>query len=350
MEIDVIITIVLMALSLIYPKSKYIAILFFLFMWTLWGWNTWNGDYIAYEEVFSFPDNSNNEFGYLVLNRLIGCFTDSYQVFLITVSFAILSFMCYFTLRLSPYPSLFAVIYFILFLMEFVFSRNYILTTLILYSLWLSCEKNSIKYFVVSILIGATIHVFSITYLLLIPSLRSELLPLKKYFVYIIPCVLILIFVSDFIFPYLGSNVVTKLSLYEKKNAITNSSYALMILVFMILFLTRYLWNSSQRPPSIVRLIYNINVISLIFIGIFYVVPYAASRFLRLLFVIDLLMFTIFLFVAKRRKKLVVSLTFTVFVAMVLAYFVESTFPYTVIPLYKCNLIWGNEFYKPVFN
>ena len=70
MEIDVIITIVLMALSLIYPKSKYIAILFFLFMWTLWGWNTWNGDYIAYEEVFSFPDNSNNEFGYLVYYRL----------------------------------------------------------------------------------------------------------------------------------------------------------------------------------------------------------------------------------------------------------------------------------------
>ena len=52
MEIDILVTIVLSVVSLIFPKSKLVAGLFFLFMWTLWGWNTWNGDYEAYEKIF----------------------------------------------------------------------------------------------------------------------------------------------------------------------------------------------------------------------------------------------------------------------------------------------------------
>lgn len=125
MEIDIFITILLFVFSLIYPKSKKIAAIFFIFMWLLWGFNTFNGDYVAYEDTFLSPDFSKSpEFGYLLLNVVVGRFTSSYQVFLALMSLCILFVMYRISSKYSPYPALFALIYFLIFLMEFVFKQK----------------------------------------------------------------------------------------------------------------------------------------------------------------------------------------------------------------------------------
>lgn len=45
MQIDIIITVILFVVALLRPQSKGVAVLIFALMWSLWGWNTWNGDY-----------------------------------------------------------------------------------------------------------------------------------------------------------------------------------------------------------------------------------------------------------------------------------------------------------------
>ena len=133
MQIDIIITVILFVVALLRPQSKGVAVLIFALMWSLWGWNTWNGDYEAYAEIFINPNFATSELGYTILNKFIGLFTDDYQVFVIIISFMLLSSILLFIVRLSPYPALFSVIYFVIYLEEFVFIRNYILSTLLLH-------------------------------------------------------------------------------------------------------------------------------------------------------------------------------------------------------------------------
>ena len=138
MQIDIIITVILFVVALLRPQSKGVAVLIFALMWSLWGWNTWNGDYEAYAEIFINPNFATSELGYTILNKFVGLFTDDYQVFVIIISFVLLSSILLFIVRLSPYPALFSVIYFVIYLEEFVFIRNYILSTLLLVSIWIT--------------------------------------------------------------------------------------------------------------------------------------------------------------------------------------------------------------------
>ena len=95
MQIDIIITVILFVVALLRPQSKGVAVLIFALMWSLWGWNTWNGDYEAYAEIFINPNFATSELGYTILNKFIGLFTDDYQVFVIIISFMLLSSILY---------------------------------------------------------------------------------------------------------------------------------------------------------------------------------------------------------------------------------------------------------------
>ena len=51
------------------------------------------------------------------------------------------------------------------------------------------------------------------------------------------------------------------------------------------------------------KCIYNINIFALVFVSVFYFIPYAASRFMRLLFVLDLLFLTFILSKVQGKRK-----------------------------------------------
>ena len=348
MEIDIFITILLFVFTLIYPKSKRLAAVFFIFMWLLWGFNTFNGDYIAYEDTFLSPDfSSSPEFGYLLLNSVVGCFTSSYQVFLALMSLCILFVMYRISSKYSPYPALFALIYFLIFLMEFVFNRNYIVTTIFLCALLTFSQTENNKYFIVLVLLGCTVHSFCFLYIFFLPCISCKLLPLKKSLFYLLIASIAIIITFNIVLPYFGSYIVEKVSHYQSEEGVTNSSYALIIIVILSLYAYHYSRVSDKELPTIMKCVYNINIFALVFVSVFYFIPYAASRFMRLLFVLDLLFLTFILSEVQGRKKIVISLLFIIFIWFVLAFFMKSTFPYTVIPLYKCNLIFGNDYYVP---
>ena len=352
MQIDIIITVILFVVALLRPQSKGVAVLIFALMWSLWGWNTWNGDYEAYAEIFINPNFATSELGYTILNKFIGLFTDDYQVFVIIISFMLLSSILLFIVRLSPYPALFSVIYFVIYLEEFVFIRNYILSTLLLVSIWITYNKEDVKCYVLAVLLGSAIHVFSLTYLLLLPAFYIKRISVRRVIRYIIPSVLLMIFASQFILPLFGQYVTDKVSYYTGGNSIiTTSSYALIILVIIIDYVVKKVWKSRNCAPDLIKLIYGINIMSLVFVGVFSVIPYAASRFLRFIFIIDILFFTIALKEPVRRKNNVI-IPFIIFILMILLFFISgrTMYPYTIIPLYLCNLLWGNEYYIPVID
>lgn len=156
-----------------------------------------------------------------------------------------------------------------------------------------------------------------------------------------------IIITFNIVLPYLGSYIVEKVSHYQSEEGVTNSSYALIIIVILSLYAYHYSKVSDKELPTIMKCIYNINIFALVFVSVFYFIPYAASRFMRLLFVLDLLFLTFILSKVQGKRKIVISLLFIIFICVVLAFFMKSTFPYTVIPLYKCNLIFGNDYYVP---
>lgn len=354
MEIDILVTIVLSLLSLIFPKSRLVTGLFFLFMWTLWGWNTWNGDYDAYEKIFlGIEDGVSAEGGYWLLNSFFHFFVGDFQTFLIIISFIVLFCIHKFVIEYSPYPALFALLYFFIFIMEFVFIRDYIASTLFIIALSVVSKgvKYKVAYFILLLLLACSIHSFYLVYFVFLPCIQRDVFfQWRKWFKYLLLINLCLIFAGDAIIPYMGEYIGSKFSFYENAaSSITNSSYALLIIIVLIMLTRKFSFINLKNDSNLVRILYNINILSLVFIGVFYNLPYASSRFMRILFFLDVLFILICFSYTKGVYKLLVSLSLIILVAIISAFFMQMTFVNTIIPLYKCNLIWGDEYYTPVY-
>lgn len=353
MEIDILVTIVLSLLSLIFPKSRLVTGLFFLFMWTLWGWNTWNGDYDAYEKIFLGIENGvSAEGGYWLLNSFFKLFVEDFQTFLIIISFVVLFCIYRFVIRYSPYPAFFSLLYFIIFIMEFVFIRDYMASTLFIMALYLVFrgDKNRIIYFVLLLLLASSIHTFYLLFFIFLPCIKcNSTFLLHKWLKYIVLINILVILLGNVLIPYFGNYIGAKVAYYAGTGGITTSSYALLLIVLIIIF-TYKLSPNVWKERVLIRVLYNVNVLSLLFVGIFFYIPYASSRFLRVLFVLDILFIMISYVYAKGLNKKLIAFCFLFLIAIITAFFGEITSAYTIIPLYKCNIIWGDEYYIPILD
>ena len=101
--ISVLVTIILISLALVFNKSKAICILLFIFMFTLSGWNTWNGDYDAYERFYysSILMNEEYEPGYILINVIFKKLGIEYQTFLQVIYGSVLFTFAYAAIRAS---------------------------------------------------------------------------------------------------------------------------------------------------------------------------------------------------------------------------------------------------------
>lgn len=161
---DILITILLIVFSLIFRKSKHLAGLNFLFMWTLWGWNSWNGDYDSYKYRFdnltSIWELGDYEFVYELLNLLFNRIGFDFQSFMIFFSFVTLFFIAFFCIKYAKFPALFSAMYFIIFIMEFVFIRNYLVHSLLFLALMLVFEevKHYKLWYLILVFIAGSFH------------------------------------------------------------------------------------------------------------------------------------------------------------------------------------------------
>lgn len=358
---DIIVTIVLVLLSFLFKRSKIVALLFFLFMWSLWGWNTWNGDYDAYKAIYQDSitrfNTQGNEIGYVLLNGAFLAMGFEFQGFMIIFSLIVLSIVLFFTLRYSKYPALFSALYFIIFIMEYVFMRNYLVHSIMLLAFFLSFKKVNYHklFFSLITILSVTIHSTAILFFLFIPALKETIVSFKK-----IALVVTLLLISSIIFfnkillPLLGPFFAAKFAYYQTGGGISNVFLAHIAIVTLVYyFFTQLLKSSATLSPQMIRMytiVINVNLLSLFYLCLYFHVPYF-SRILRFLFTFDLIFLLSGLHFVKwnllRIKMFVIGLL--IYFAVVVM-FLKSTLSLTVYPLYKLNAIWGEESYVPDFD
>lgn len=361
---NILITCVLIVLALFKKKSQILCLLLFLLMWTLWGWNVWNGDYEAYKALFYDSLNIKNaqEFLFLSINTFFLKLGFSYQSYQIIYSFIVLFLFYKIIKNNTPLPALFSIIYFLIFIQEFVYMRNYLANILILCSIFVVINNKSKRFYIgyiLVVLLSSFIHSTTFLFLIFLPFLNENLYSFKKIFLYSISFFLLIIWlVEPYIFPLLGSFFLEKMNYYSVVNhGITNSSYLHIILVlstyaeykYVVSKIAPLVPNKDNRMFIIIR---NFNLISLFFISFYYLFPYFANRFLRLLFTINLFYTISACYYAYqsniKRNELISILCLLLLLFSILLFLSISNLPYTLIPLYKCNLIWGNEYYEPI--
>lgn len=340
MSPNIIVTLGLIVLSIFNPKSKVICIIFFIFMWTLWGFNVWNGDYVAYMEDYNYSKFDSIEVGYQILCKLFSSWIP-FQGFMIIISSFVLGFFCYWGIRFTAYPALYSFLYFPIFILDFVYLRNYICTVFIFLAFFkLIYGKGEIKTSICLILIASTIHIFSICYLPLALLLRSK-------FNYRSLIIIVVVFSA---LALITSQTILSTSTYLQSKA---NSYARIggnaislttPFHILIVYISYYVYKKSDILGDIhkvLRYFMNFNILSMFMIPVYILLPYAASRSLRLLLVFNIFFYlSIFLFA--QRKKKIYSRGGIVFIIIVTGYlFLGQTFDYVVEPLYYCNLLWG---------
>ncbi|MGJ1266083.1 EpsG family protein [Sphingobacterium spiritivorum] len=361
--LDIILTILLLFLSILFKKSRTITILFFLFMWTLWGANTWNGDSEAYKWQFDNAiwniNTGEYERGYVLLTFVLKYIGLTYQQFLGLISFIVLTSILISVMKYSKYPALFSLMYFLVFIMEFVYLRNYIVHALLLFGVILVLEK--VKYyklwFILIVLLATSIHSTAIIGLIFCFAFfnnENKLINIKKVLIYVGVFVFFMAFLFDVLLSVLGSFYLNKLSYYATGGGFSNVFFAHLILVLIIYYFFDAILKKSQTIPIKVRrwyiIIVNINILSLFYLGLYFQVPYFA-RIVRFLFTLDLIFMTSALYYIGNLKLRLRSFTYTwcVFLFIIIM-FLKSTLSLTLYPLYKKNKIWGEEVYVPNFD
>ncbi|MBD5190642.1 MAG: hypothetical protein HDS93_02130 [Bacteroidales bacterium] len=341
MQLNVIVTIALSVLAVFRPRSKFLCILFFIFMWSLWGFNLWNGDYVAYMSEYDMPTQDTIEIGYQSLCGLLSPWLP-FQGFLIIVSAGILSFFCYCGIKYTHYPALYSLLYFPMFILEFVFLRNYISLTIIIYALFRIIYQNkSIWISIALVLIAATVHIFSIYFLPIILLLRVNFEYRSLIIVVIIGSILALV-VSQTIMSSSGY-LEGKAEYYARSggNAISlTTPYHCVVVYIAYVIHSKAKVTSSSMSTCFNKFVKYI-VLSLLFIPVYIVLPYAASRSLRMLVVMNIFYYLGLYFYSTKRTKIFSQLGLLFLLFSIAYMFSIQTFEYVLEPLYHCNLIWG---------
>lgn len=340
MEIDVLITILIGCLCIFFPRSKAISFIAFTFMWTLWGLNLWNGDYIAYLSQYYGEDAGSTEFGFELLCNLFSKFIP-FQVFMVLLSSIILYSLYHFIVKYTTYPALFTLFYFPMFILEYVFTRNYICLLLILWAIFIALERKSVKLPIFIIILSSTIHIFSICYIPLLLCINKNIKLKSVLFLVMVIYVVVLVFGTE-IFGF-SQYLSSKAEFYQREGentiSLTTPFHLFIVLLMHYLYkkTSKYAVNNKEKLEKMAK----INYYSLIFIPVYFIIPYSASRSLRFLIVYSL--FFVFIMISSNDLKCSKTVNMTLFILLLCigVLFSMQKFDFVLYPLYHCNLLWG---------
>ena len=333
-------------LSILFQKSKKVTFLFFIFMWILWGWNYSNGDYDMYRMKYSNSIEGFLEIGFNFIRYLAFSLKISFQGFMKIYSFTVLSILLYCTLRCYK-PALLSLFYFFIFVLEFVFIRNYFADSILLLTIVFVATyqgKSEIKKILISVLFllfAASVHNAAILYFIFI-------LAIVRYF-----SIKSTIFLAGFIglFAYYISQNISfgfgfeliedKWEFYQHDSIALGVIILHLIVALPLIFVPLMLTNGERKQTAeLLGLISKFNILSLIYIPFYIPLPYF-NRFMRPLLMIDVF-FVLWLISilnkwSMKRLLLYLYVIGCFIVAVFLIY--TSTIEDTLYALIKFNLI-----------
>lgn len=173
-------TILLITVSFLLPKNKYVFLGIAIFLWILFGWSNNNADtatYLArYNQYQTYSSLTEPLFTFIVkIFNLIGF---SYQQFLITVAFIYVSVLYFVVNRYSNQGAVVLALYLIFpFCIDIVQVRNTMAFTFILWGFQYLINKDKfsdIKY-IICVALASSIHLSTIAYLGLLIAKRCSI-------------------------------------------------------------------------------------------------------------------------------------------------------------------------------
>lgn len=336
------------------PKSRSLSFCGFLLFWLLWGWNTWNGDYEAYEQIFYDIgryglDASASEFGFNVLNLLFFKLGFDFQGFMMIYSFLTLILIFLFV-RKTSFPAVFTLFYFVIFVMSYVFLRNYFADALFLHFVILSISDvtkrkkiiASLAIFFIALLFHNTSILFFSFLIVFIDRVTT-----KKLYLITIGIVGVIFILINFILSFISNpTILSKIQYYQQDvnpigPAVAHFIVALAI-SFFLFFNKHHANTKSSRERQMLYMLERINIVSLIYIPLYFIIP-DFSRFFKILFTINIFfLLELFLLYRPLAKKILLSVLFIAIYSILLYQFSFSTLKFTLYPLFKSNLIFTN--------
>ncbi len=172
--VGLIISIIISSLAFLSPKSKILAITLMSLMVLLWGWNTYNGDYEAYEIIYEqIPSNPQfpMEPGFKFIVNISNDIGLDYQDFLKVYALICIGLLSIIIFSLSSNCAAITAIYFwAYFPLDYVLMRNTL--SFLIIGLGLVCYLKQIRYryilLTVFILLGCLFHLSSLIYVILV--------------------------------------------------------------------------------------------------------------------------------------------------------------------------------------
>jgi hypothetical protein len=330
--------------------SIYLALLMFLAMWILYGWNYWNGDREGYELYYHTRDTLaswGGEIGYGYLNIVASQSGLSYQGFQILISFITLALVFRYIIKRTISPFFSFVMYAVCFFpLDFVLMRNFLAFAIFLQGMLILFEDkpySKLKYSAL-ILLAATIHQSSLMYIVFVFMPLNRVVPLRSFFL------IFILFISSytlvrFSLP-LPEGVAKHFDYYNTslRSSFANVSVHLVSLLLIVLavFAERKslckIECFSSRDKELVFIL-NLNLFSLFFLVLYF----ESEIFVRLLR--SILFFSILhcvnsLFLL-RRTYLFLATFILIFATYLVFFFLVPVAGNSVIPLFNRNLIFN---------
>lgn len=337
-------------LCLLFPKSKIVALVMFLLMWLLWGWNTNNGDYANYRDAFESIQNvslyeTGYEFGYSVINYLFSSLGFSFQGFLIVYSFIILSLIYTYFIN-NPYPAIMSAVYLVIFVMEYVFVRNYMTDALFFMLLLVSFSDTEFKFLksLGLIILAASFHTTAVVYLLFL-LIYVKQLDTKKIFFAIIGGIVFLVSTYTILLSFIDNELILgKIEYYYSEDKPIGPAIAHISIIAIISLFLYYRKDMLDEFSNVVKrnihIMQKVNVITLIYIPLYFFIP-DFSRFFKVLFTINLFYVSYLFFYFRTLNSRIALITIFLLINLFVLYqFANSTLDLTYDPLINSNIIF----------
>lgn len=298
------IILLLAILAILNKKSKKVALLLFILMFILMGFNTGNADYSMYNTLFykygRMQTYLNTEIIFQYLCKLVYSFGKGYNYFLCLYSLVGMSFMYLTVRKTAKYPALVALLYLgFSFFLDAVQIRHFMASSIVCYGLTFLLKEDRkkieiFKYIILNIL-AVGFHFMAIFYFLflLLPFLENKKLKNTLIKVIIPTCVIFLVINSN-IFLGLLSYIIpkTKIEAYFLSGNWKVSTGVTIILILVQLIPLFILWFSKYHNESkLVKRVIILNIL-LILVTPFYFYTVEFGRIFRGIIIYDYIALT----------------------------------------------------------
>lgn len=329
-------------LSIPFSRSKLYTQIFLIYLWILWGWNYYNGDYEPYEESYNNIIEaviSDYEIGYKLLMLTGNAIGLSFQGFYQIISFFVLVLWDRIIIKESKYPALFtALIFWVYFPLDYVLIRNTLAFAIVMQGLCLlihDIRHKRLKFFTI-VLLACTIHSSSVFYFsfLLLPYLNK--ISEKKIIAVIILLIFLGVFFNSFLTQQMDENFENRTEIYNS-SIITFTIYSSFeIFNCFLLRKVYYKTLNISEHSNIFLIIYHTSLLLLLLIPTFSIVAITIRIFrnvtmIYLLYLVNILRY-------RKCAKLALSIIIIYCLVFVL-HFIVPVYQDSIFPLFNNNLL-----------